>query len=142
MDEEVDDSDFEEDWSNDTTYDETDQVTLSDSADLEEAEHIFDVRNINIHDDDEPNDTDGTINQTSDGEDEICNDIQQPERHPRRNLRPPTKLYVASTAKSSLDRKITTSDGPTLTEAMSATPKECDFWTVAIEEQFKSLEKK
>lgn len=98
--------------------------------------------NINTHDDDEPDDPDETIDQSNDSADEICNDVQQPERYPRRDRRPPTKWYVGSTAKSRLDVAITTSDEPTLSEAMKATPEGRDLWIAAIEGQFKSLEEK
>lgn len=41
----MDDSDFEEDCSNDSTSDESNQLTLSESGDLEEAEDNYDVGN-------------------------------------------------------------------------------------------------
>ena len=59
-------------------------------------------------------------------------------RYPRRSRRPPPAWFMAVSS----NINITTSDEPTLREALSATSEEREAWTKAIEEEFESLEEK
>lgn len=60
-------------------------------------------------------------------------------RYPRRSRKPLSAWFMAAAAK---DISITTSDEPTLGEALQATAKEHEAWTSAIHEEFSSLETK
>ena len=63
-------------------------------------------------------------------------------RYPTRQRRKPLAWYIANTAKCSTDITVTTSDEPTLGEAMSATPEEREMWLSAIDNEFDSLDSK
>lgn len=69
-------------------------------------------------------------------------EVPQMSRYPSRQRRKPPAWYIANTAKSSDDFTVTTSDEPTLGEAMSATPEEREMWLSAIDDEFESLESK
>lgn len=63
-------------------------------------------------------------------------------RFPRRNRRPPQKWFVASTVSQHFQTKISTSDDPTLKEAMSATQEERELWKLTIDDELSSLDDK
>lgn len=63
-------------------------------------------------------------------------------QYPRRNRRKPPKWYMATSAETKIETQLTTSDDPTLREAMSATPEERNLWQSAIDADFASLESK
>ena len=70
-------------------------------------------------------------------------DIESEEpRYPRRDRRKPPKWYMAGAAKSAADIEISTSDEPTLREAMSSSPEEKILWQAAIDDELESLSKK
>ena len=62
-------------------------------------------------------------------------------RYPRRDRRPPQPWWTltTSTSASNSQLQITTSDEPTLREALHSTPVERDLWLQAIEEETKAL---
>ena len=60
-------------------------------------------------------------------------------RYPRRNRNPPPAWYMAASSNSV---PITTSDDPTVREAMNASPEESELWSKAIEDEFSSLDDK
>lgn len=60
-------------------------------------------------------------------------------RYPSRKRKKPSAWYMASSAERVGSLTITTSDEPTLKEALSASPGERDLWMSAIEEEFESL---
>ena len=66
----------------------------------------------------------------------------EPSRYPRRTRRQTPAWYIASSAQTSKQVTVTTSDEPTLTEALNATPEERELWKLAIDDEFQSLESK
>lgn len=76
---------------------------------------------------------------------DIASSSPKPEaqsRYPSRNRRPPGQWYVASSAIESSGIDVTTSDDPTLKEALSATVDEQGLWNLAIDDEFCSLDGK
>ena len=66
----------------------------------------------------------------------------EPRRYPVRSNRgkKPSEWYKAMSADCHNQVTITTSDEPTLTEALNATPEERELWEAAIEEEMRSLD--
>lgn len=63
-------------------------------------------------------------------------------RYPSRDRRKPQQWYMATSAQCNDQVNVTTSDEPTLREAMSATPEERDVWLSAVDDEFRSLDSK
>ena len=83
-------------------------------------------------------------NSNPDDPPEQCIDVSS--RLPKRNRKKPQRLtYNAGKihrAEKVITFPITTSDEPTVKEAMNASPPEVEFWIKAIMEELNSLEKK
>jgi len=62
-------------------------------------------------------------------------------RYPRRSRQPP-QWFVASSAQVETEVSITTSDEPTLREAINSSPEERGLWESALDEEFESLDAK
>ncbi len=60
-------------------------------------------------------------------------DKAEPPRYPRRICRPPPDWFMVTSGTRSVDITVTTSDEPTLQEALNATPDERDLWLSAIQ---------
>lgn len=81
----------------------------------------------------------------SDGDDEPENasGTSKYQRYPGlARLRKPTRKSLWRGAFAAHEVEITTSDSPTLREALAATPTEHDLWVQSIEDEFKSLDDK
>ena len=63
----------------------------------------------------------------------------QTTRYPIRQRRKPPAWYIGNAAKCSTDITVTTSDEPTLGEAMNATPEEPEMWLSATDNDSDSL---
>ena len=63
-------------------------------------------------------------------------------RYPVRERKRPQAWFMLTSAQRDGAIEVTTSDEPTLREAMNATPSECDLWKQAIDDEFKSLKSK
>lgn len=108
---------------------------LEDDAEADLQDDIEDDTEDEIEDDIEDDVEDGNV-------DEVVPGPQEEERYPRRNRQKPQKWYVASSADHKSPFRVTTSDEPTLREAMSATLEEKEMWESAINEEFESLDSK
>ena len=101
-----------------------------------------------IHPRDELVDENNEIDSDSSDDNESPNEFHslpaaEPEpRYPRQNRRPTRSWFMASPAQCSDPLDVTTSDDPTVREAMSAPPEERDVWQSAIDDEFASLESK
>ena len=89
-------------------------------------------------------------NNASDDSEQVGAEISPPEpettvqtsRYLTRQRRNPPASYIANAAKCSTDITVTTSDEPTLGEAMSATPEEREMWLSVIDNEFDSWDSK
>lgn len=61
-------------------------------------------------------------------------------RYPNRVRREPPKWYMASSVHDHTEFDVTTSDDPSLSEAINASREEKEIWINAIEDEFRSLE--
>lgn len=64
----------------------------------------------------------------------------EPKRYPSRSRNAPERLGQSHTASSAIMVPITTTDSPTVQEAMSATESEVELWKTAIDDEITSLE--
>ena len=82
-----------------------------------------------------------TENSSSDNPPPQETDQQAPtHRYPRRDHRPPQRLtFTASNSTPNSQLEVSTSDEPTLREALHSTPVERDLWVQAMEEEIKTL---
>jgi len=124
-----------------------DDESEEDDADVQEAPRLIDSDpelevegdDDGVKDDDEEDD---------DLEEQSPEESHSPEhdtpqsRYPRRNRRQTSTWYMATSAQCSTDVHITTSDEPTLREALNSTPDERNMWQSAVDEELASLESK
>lgn len=135
------------DWSDGEPSSDTELDNLVRSEEREatvENEEITDDEGSDNDDDDsddENSSESSNIDDDVDAEGNAANPAP-PSRYPTRQRRPPGRWYVASTAQTNKNISVTTSDTPTLREAMSATPEEQELWRIAIDDELNSLNAK
>ena len=143
-----DESSSDDDYDSDSSNSESDNEQ-SDYVDVSDEESS--VQEVLV-DGDESHDVFqySSSNNASDDSEQVGAEISQSElettvqtsRYPTRQRRKPPAWYIANAAKCSTDITVTTSDKPTLGEAMSATPEEREMWLSAIDNEFYSLDSK
>ena len=72
----------------------------------------------------------------------FLSDDDEPSRYPARNRKPPSRFGQSAHADSLVGISITTSDDPSVKEAMSSSAPEKKEWEKAIQEELDSLEEK
>lgn len=95
-------------------------------------------------------DEDAIVDELAPSEDDIVTleehntqSVSEPEqRYPRRTRREPKRWWYMANAATSDQIEVTTSDEPTLTEALSASPTEKSLWEAAIQDELHSLDAK
>lgn len=125
----VNDDNIEDD---DASDDDEDYVSISDASDDMDENDDVTVLNNEQDSSHDPVNNDVTVEPSDTSVD------NGQARYPRRERRSSGRWYIASTARS-VDVRVSTSDDPTLKEAMSSTSEERNLWIAAIEEEFKSL---
>ena len=121
----------------DDNCDDDDVPALHDDSDNDD-----DIDDDDIDDSDDEDDDD--FQDAHDLQGEQSNPVDTPpqpqqSRYPRRTRRQPER-YMANAAQCSQNITVTTSDEPTLHEALNATPEERELWQAAIDEELESLE--
>lgn len=109
---------------------------------LEESDDDSDTAS-DSDDDDDGDDGDDfeDAHSTIPQEEPPCSNDGPQRRYPSRNRRKPSR-FMATSAECQGNVIVTTSDEPTLREALNSTPEEHDLWMSAIDEEFQSLESK
>ena len=97
------------------------------------------------NDDDDDDDDDGIFEGAHDetpqpDPQDDGDDGSQTRRYPSRSRRKPPAWYMATSAHSQSVVKVTTSDEPTLREALNSTPEEQALWQSAIDEELQALD--
>lgn len=104
-------------------------------AEIPELNDDSDDENDDVEIDDEDDDSDLNAEDAN-----LEPEEPQPSRYPRRNRRAPPAWFMMTSAARSTDVSITTSDEPSLHEALKSTPEERDLWQSAVQDELASLE--
>lgn len=139
-------SESESEYESESNEDDEDALSIDDFYDVGDDESENDTPDVAEdapeHNDEDSSDSGSDFNggNNDDQTDEQNTSDGNNRRYPDRHRKPPD-WYVASSAQvQTIDVKVTTSDEPTLREALSGTSEEKSLWQSALDTEFESLE--